>query len=99
MDNLFQQNLTLKESNEFQAKLAQRLILSDNFNSDIKSVGAATMHTRGDFITVSAGIFKTDSSLKTFEAADKNIVRERAQFKALPGLESFRDGPILANIL
>ena len=99
MDDLFPQNLTLKESNEFQAKLAQRLILSDNFNPEIKSVGAATMHTRGDYITVSAGIFKTDSSLKTFELADKNIFRERAHFKALPGLESFRDGAILSKIL
>ena len=99
MDDLFPNNLTLRESNEFQAQLAQKIILEDNFNADIKTVGAAAMHTRGDFITVSAAIFKTDSSLKNFELADQNVVRERAKFAALPGMESFRDGPILANIL
>ncbi len=99
MDNLFPTNLTLKESNEFQAQLASQLVLSDQVNPEIKSVGAAAMHTRGDYITVSAAVFKTDSSLKNFELADKNIIRERAQFKALPGLESFRDGAILSKIL
>lgn len=99
MEDLFPQNLTLKDSNEFQAKLAQRLVLDDDFNKEIKTVGAAALHTRGEYITVSVAIFNTNSELKTFELADKNIIRERAQFKALPGLESFRDGAILARIL
>jgi deoxyribonuclease V len=99
MENLFPQNLTLKESNEFQAKLVQQLVLEDDFSGEIKAVGAATMHTRGDFITVSAAVFNTSSELKKFELADKNIIRERAQFPAVPGFESFRDGAVLAKVL
>ncbi|HIJ98358.1 TPA: hypothetical protein H1005_00230, partial [archaeon] len=76
MEELFPQKLTLKEANEFQDKLAARLILEDDLNDSIEKIGAATMHTRGDFITISAAIFKTDSDLKKFEIIDKNIVRE-----------------------
>ncbi len=99
MDDLFPQNLSLKESNEFQAKLAEKLVLTDDFGDEIKSVGAVAMHTRGDYITVSAATFTTDAELKKFELFDKNIIRERAQFPAVPGFESFRDGAILTKIL
>ena len=93
-ENLFPQKLTLKESTEFQDKLAAKLVLEDDFNENIEKIGAAAMHTRGDFITISAAIFKTDSDLKKFEIIDKNIVREKSPFPAVPGLESFRDGEI-----
>jgi len=99
LEELFPQKLTLKEANEFQDKLAARLILEDDLNDSIEKIGAATMHTRGDFITISAAIFKTDSDLKKFEIIDKNIVREKSPFPAVPGLESFRDGEILTRIL
>ncbi len=99
MDDLFPQKLTLKETNEFQEKLASRLVLEDDFNENFDKVGAAVMHTRGDFITISAALFKTDKDLKKFELVDKNIVREKAQFAAVPGLESFRDGEVLTRIL
>lgn len=97
--NFFPQKLTLNEAAEFQAKLASQLILEDDFADEIKSVGAAVMHTRGDFITVSAATFNTDASLSKFEISDKNVVREKSPFAAVPGLESFRDGAILAKIL
>ena len=99
MEDLFPQKLTLKEANEFQEKLSRKLVLENEFNENIEKVGAAVMHTRGDFITVSAALFKTTPELKSFEIADKNVVREKSHFSAVPGLESFRDGAILAKIL
>lgn len=99
MEDLFPQKLTLKESTEFQDKLAAKLILEDDFNENIEKIGAAIMHTRGDFITISAALFKTDNDLKKFELVDKNVVREKALFAAVPGFESFRDGEILTRIL
>jgi len=99
MDDLFPQKLTLKEANEFQDRLAARLVLEDDFSENISSIGAAAMHTRGDFITTSAAVFKTDSELKKFEVSDKNVAREKSPFPAVPGLESFRDGEILARVL
>ncbi len=99
MDDLFPQKLTLKESTEFQDRLAAKLVLEDDFNENFEKIGAAAMHTRGDFITISAALFKTDKDLKKFELVDKNVVREKALFAAVPGLESFRDGEVLTRIL
>src|SRR3989338_1979915 len=98
-EDLFPHNLSLKDSIEFQDKLAAKLITEDSFNENFETVGAAIMHTRGDFITISVATFKTDKELKNFQLLDKNVVREKAPFAAVPGLESFRDGAMLTKVL
>ena len=99
MEDLFPQNLTLENTKQFQENLAESLVLQDDFSKDFNTIGAAALHTRGEFITVSAAIFNTDSDFKKFEIADERVVREKAQFPAVPGFESFRDGAILTKIL
>lgn len=95
MSEYFPQNISINQAIARQEELACQVVLRDEVPFDLKDVGGAMLHSRGNIVT--AGIAVLD--FKTLEIKKKDVVTEKVSFPVMPSCEGFREGKVLSNVI
>ena len=91
----FPEAVSLADAPKLQEAYAQELILRDEIPIDLKTIGGAAIHSRGNMVTVSIAILDANS----FKVKESGIVSEKVKFPAIPTCEGFREGHVLVDII